>query len=256
MPHVPLFASERFKGRSARGPYGDVAEEIDWSVGQVLDWMKRLGRDGRTLVIFTSDNGPWLGYGDHPGSAGPLREGKGTSFDGGVRVPGVMRWPGQIPAGGVCRELATNMDVLPTVAKLAGAAGRSLIDGKDLWPLLSGGPGVKTPYEAFFSFWGDELQAVRGGKWKLHLPHEYGKPDPPGGGGRPGKTTRQRIRTALYDLEADPGETADVAARHLEVVEHLHTLAERGRADLGDSLTGRPAKNVRPPGRVETPAGK
>ncbi|MEE9370133.1 MAG: sulfatase, partial [Sedimentisphaerales bacterium] len=133
MAHVPLYVSEKFKGKSKQGMYGDVIMEIDWSAGQILSALKRLGIDEKTLVIFTSDNGPWLAYGDHGGSALPLREGKGTTWEGGMREPCIMRWPGKIPAGAVCSELSTAMDILPTFANLAGAKlPRKRIDGKDI----------------------------------------------------------------------------------------------------------------------------
>ena len=150
MPHVPLYVSDKFKGKSQQGLYGDVIMEIDWSVGQILSTLERLGIDEETLVIFTSDNGPWLPYGDHAGSAGPLREGKGTTFEGGQREPCIMRWPGKVPAGAVCSELATTMDIMPTMAKLTGASlPNRPIDGRDIWPLMSGQEGSKTPYTAF-----------------------------------------------------------------------------------------------------------
>lgn len=127
-----------------------------------------------TLVIFTSDNGPWLPYGNHAGSAGPLREGKGTTWDGGQREPCLMRWPGRIPAGNVCREPAMTIDLLPTIANLAGAElPKHKIDGLDIWPLVSGKEGAKSPHEAYYYYWGRELQAVRSGQWKLHFPHKY-----------------------------------------------------------------------------------
>ena len=140
MPHVPLFVSDRFKGKTGGGLYGDVIAEIDWSVGQILEAVKRMGLDDNTLVIFTSDNGPWLSYGNHGGSPGPFREGKGTAFEGGVRVPFVARWPGRIPAGASVTDVpAMTIDLLPTLARLAGAAAPSerVIDGRDIWPLLA-----------------------------------------------------------------------------------------------------------------------
>lgn len=186
MPHVPLFVSERFEGKSGRGLYGDVIQELDWSVGEILRALKRNGLDDNTLVVFTSDNGPWLLYGDHAGSAGPLREGKATTFDGGVRVPCLMRWPGKIPAGSVCRELSTTMDLLPTVARLAGtnAPMDRTIDGRDIWPLMSGVPNAKSPHAADHYYWNRGLEAVRSGKWKLHLEHDYSHLAAPGKGGR------------------------------------------------------------------------
>ncbi len=253
MPHVPLFVSEKFKGKSKRGLYGDVIMEIDWSVGQILDALKRLDLDDQTLVIFTSDNGPWLVYGDHAGCALPLREGKGTMFDGGCREACIMRWPGKIPAGSVCRELAATIDILPTVAGLLGVElpkGR-VIDGKDIWPLMSGQRGAKSPHEAYYFYWGRELQAVRSGKWKLHFPHQYRTLVEPGHGGQPGTYRQAEIGLALFDLESDIGETTNVADKYPEVVERLKALAEQARDDLGDSATGRQGRNVRQPGRLE-----
>lgn len=251
MPHVPLFASEKFRGKSRAGLYADVIREIDWSVGEILKALRRHGLEERTLVIFTSDNGPWLLYGNHAGSAGPLREGKATTFEGGVRVPFIARWSGRIPRGRVCGELATTMDLLPTLARLAGAElpRDRCLDGRDIGPLLRGEPGARTPHEAFYYYWGRELQAVRSGPWKLHFPHTYPRPDPPGADGRPGRYTELRIGPALFNLETDPGETRDVAAQHPDVVRRLEALAETARADLGDSATGREGSGVRLPGK-------
>lgn len=254
MPHVPLFVSEAFEGSSGAGLYGDVIQEIDWSVGQILEALHRHGLDRRTLVVFLSDNGPWLSYGDHAGSAGPLREGKGTSWDGGVRVPAVMRWPGQIPAGIVCREPAMSMDLFPTIARLTGAPlPERRIDGRDIWPLMAGEPGARSPHEAYFFYYGmNELHAVRSGRWKLVLPHGYrtlgGRAG--GTGGMPVRYEFARTGKELYDLEADPGETNDVAAIHEEWVERLLFLAESAREDLGDALTQRDGRNRREPGRL------
>ena len=237
LPHVPLFVSERHQGKSDRGLHGDAIMEVDWSAGQILAALKKHGLDEKTIVVFTSDNGPWLLYGDHAGTAGPLREGKATSFDGGVRVPCVMRWPGRIPAGTVRRELALTMDLLPTFAGLASATlpdGLNL-DGKDIWPLISGQPGAKSPHEAFFIYWGKHLQAVRSGKWSLHFPHSYASLSIPGSGGKPGKYVTQEIELSLFDLEKDSGQQTDLAKQFPEVVSRLQALAERCRHDLGDS---------------------
>jgi arylsulfatase A len=252
MPHVPLFVSDKFKGRSKAGLYGDVVMELDWSVGEILGAVRKAGLEERTLVIFTSDNGPWLLYGNHAGSARPFREGKGTMFEGGVRVPCVARWPGRIPAGTVCAELAATMDFLPTFARLAGTEPPRdrIVDGRDIWPLMSGQPGATTPHAAFYYYWGRELQAIRSGKWKLHFPHRYPKPQPAGGDGRPGKYAQIEMGMALYDLEADVGETTDVAAQHPDVVARLEALAEQARADLGDTATKRVGRGVREPGRL------
>jgi arylsulfatase A len=252
MPHVPLFVSEKFRGKSEGGLYGDVIEEIDWSVGQILAAIKKHQLDDNTLIIFTSDNGPWLLYGDHAGTAQPLREGKATTFEGGLRVPCLMRWPGKIPAGSICRELALTMDALPTIAGLTGAElpKEHKIDGKDIWPLVTGQPGAKTPHEAFFYYWSEELQAVRSGKWKLHFQHSYPKPDRAGGAGKPGKYATQQIGIELFDLETDVSEKNNVASKHPDVVKRLQLLADQARDDLGDSASKRQGKNLRPSGIV------
>lgn len=254
MVHVPLFVSDKFAGRSGQGLFGDVVQEIDWSVGQILDVIRRNGQEQNTLVVFTSDNGPWLSYGDHGGSAGPLREGKGTAWDGGQREPTIAWWPGRIPAGTKCSEPCGTIDVLPTLAALAGAdLPKNRIDGKDISPLLFGEKGEKSPREAFFFYWGNELHAVRSGSWKLHFPHEYRSLDgkPGGTGGMPAPYVTKRTELALYDLRSDVGEETNVAEAHPDVVARLTALAETMRDDLGDSLTGRKASGARPARRVE-----
>jgi arylsulfatase A len=257
MPHVPLFAGERFAGSTGRGLYADVVREIDWSAGQIVDTLRGLGLDRRTLVVFTSDNGPWLSYGHHAGSSGPFREGKGTTFEGGVRVPAIAWWPGQVAAGRTVHTLATTMDVLPTIARLTGAtlpAGR-MIDGRDIWPLLAGDEPGELDERPFYYYWNRELQAVRSGRWKLHVPHAYRTLDgAPGRDGLPGKYASARIGRALFDLEADPGETTDVAEHHPDIVQRLDGLVSTARADLGDSATGMEGSGVRPAG-TRTSAG-
>jgi arylsulfatase A-like enzyme len=252
MPHVPLFVSDKFRGKSDRGLFGDVIMEIDWSVGQILAALDRHGVADNTLVIFTSDNGPWLSYGNHAGSAGPLREGKGTTFEGGVRVPCVMRWPGKIPAGSVCREPAMTIDLLPTLARLAAAELPDRpIDGRDISALLADPTHAKSPHDALYFYWGQELQAIRSGRWKLHFPHAYRSlTGEPGADGKPGPYAERNIELSLFDLETDIGELTSVAAEHPEVVERLKELAERVRDDLGDSATKREGKGVRSPGKI------
>ncbi|MEA2711190.1 MAG: arylsulfatase [Phycisphaerales bacterium] len=257
MPHVPLHVSEKFDGKTGRGMYADVIAEIDWSVGQILDALKRNGLDEKTLVVFTSDNGPWLSYGDHAGSAGPLREGKGSTFEGGVRVPCIMRWPGRITPGSVTREMAATIDLLPTFAKLIGGElpADRIIDGKDIAPLMFNEPGAKSPHETFYYYWGKQLHAVRAGKWKLIFPHEFNsKPPSPVGGGKPTKYVKTNIELSLYDLDADAGEATNVIADHADVVVRLQAIAETARDDLGDTLTNREGKNVREPGRLPASA--
>jgi arylsulfatase A-like enzyme len=243
MPHIPLFVSDRHKGKSKRGLYGDVIEEIDWSTGQILDTVRKLGLAENTCVVYTSDNGPWLIMKDNGGSALPLRDGKGTTWEGGMREPCVMWWPGRIPAGKTCGELASTMDLLPTFAKLAGteAPKDRIIDGKDISALMLGVAGAKSPTEAFFHYRGYGLEAVRSGKWKLHLARKAGA-------GK-GKAPQERP-AVLYDLEADIGERNDVAAANPDVVKRVEDLAERCRQDIGDSNRGTTGKNRRPCGTV------
>ncbi|MGY8719943.1 MAG: sulfatase-like hydrolase/transferase, partial [Verrucomicrobiia bacterium] len=166
MPHTPLFASPEFEGKSERGLYGDVIEEIDHNTGRILSHLKKLGIDDNTIVVFTSDNGPWLIKGDHGGSALPLFEGKMTSFEGGQRVPTIIKWPGKIPAGSTCSEMALSMDLHPTLAHIAGAKVQSSmpLDGKNIIDLLTVRDGAKTPHDAFFFV----HNAVRSGDWKYH----------------------------------------------------------------------------------------
>jgi arylsulfatase A len=257
LPHVPLYASDKFKGKSAGGLYGDVMEEIDWSVGQVLNALAKNNLENETWVIFTSDNGPWLSYGEHAGSALPLREGKGTSWEGGVRVPCLMRWPGKIPAGLESDAMLMTLDLMPTIAARTGAKlPAHTIDGKDVWPLLSNAPGAKNPHEAYYFYYeNNQLQAVASGdgRWKLVLPHGYrtlnGRP-----GGKDGMPVRYERRTIaapqLFDFKNDIAEEKDVAAMHPEIVAQLQAFAEKARADLGDSLTNRKGNGVRPAGRI------
>ncbi|MBC23695.1 MAG: arylsulfatase [Phycisphaerae bacterium] len=259
MPHVPLFASSTFDGTSRQGAYGDVISEIDWSVGRLMETVRELGKSEDTLVIFTTDNGPWLSYGDHAGTTGPLREGKGTTFEGGVRVPFIAWWPGTIPAGMTCSEPAMTIDIMPTVAGLVdGELPEHQIDGKDILPLLTCREGARSPHEVLFFYYRDnELQALRSGRWKLHFPHRYRTMNgrEPGTGGIPGKYDYSpRTELELYDLETDIGETVDVSAVHPEVMERLVRLADSMREDLGDSLTEKPGTLRRSPGRLKEPA--
>jgi arylsulfatase A-like enzyme len=251
MPHVPLGVSDAFRGSSEQGMYGDVIQEMDWSVGQVLDALDRNGVAESTLVVYTSDNGPWLNYGDHAGSSGPLREGKGTAFEGGPRVPAIMRWPGRIPPGTVCDRLASTIDVLPTVAAITGAPlPAHPIDGVNVLPLLLDEDGAE-PRTEFWYYYTGELRAVREGRWKLvfsHRTRSYVGVEP-GSGGHPGPYAFPTVPGALYDLETDVGESTDVAAAHPEVVGRLTRLGERAREALGDRLTQRVGAEVRPPGR-------
>jgi arylsulfatase A len=259
MVHVPLFVSDKFKGKSGNGLFADTMLEVDWSVGQIMDALKRHGLEENTWVIFTSDNGPWLSYGDHAGSAGPFREGKGTCWEGGTRVTGIMRWPAKIPAGTTSDAMMMTIDVLPTVANVIGAKlPDHTIDGKDIWPLISGEPGAaKSPHDFYaFYYQQNELQALTtgDGRWKLQLPHGYRTlgNQPKATGGIPAKYQTGRVtEPELYDLYADPSESRNVAAQNPEVLAKLQGYAERMRTELGDSARKMPkGEGSREPGRV------
>ncbi len=255
MVHVPLYVSDKFKGKSGCGLFGDVVMEVDWSVGEILRAIERNDLDQNTLVIFTADNGPWLSYGEHAGSAKPLREGKGTEFEGGIREPTLMRWPGKIPAGSVCNELASTIDVLPTVAALIGGQlPEHKIDGKDIRPLMFAQPEAKSPHDVLYCYYaGGELQAVRDRRWKLHFPHGYrtlaGRPG--GKDGLPVNYETARIGLELFDLKNDVEESKNVAAENPDIVQRLQRYAEQARDDLGDKLTQRQGDGIRPAGRME-----
>ena len=235
MCHVPLYASPEFRGRTKRGLFGDVIEELDWSVGEILRTLKELDLDEETLVIFTTDNGA------ASGSSKPLRAKKGSLYDGGIRVPCVMRWPGKIPAGKVCSEVAATIDVLPTIAHLVEekVPEDRVIDGKNIWPLMQGTPGATSPHEAYILIHGGRA-AVRSGKWKFY-------PWPEGAArrrrGQPAKPQPQGPPVQLYDLATDISETNNVAEKHPDVVTRLQELVGAHREDL--------QKNRRPAGRIE-----
>jgi len=228
LPHIPLARSSEFVGHSAGGTYGDVVEEIDASAGRILDALKADGLDRRTLVVFTSDNGPWLPFRSHGGSAGPLRGGKGTTWEGGVRTPAIFWWPGTVRPAAVT-DMGSEMDLLPTFARFAGAeppSGR-VIDGVDLRaPLTGSGP---SPRQALFYYWDNELRAVRKGRYKAHFitSDAYGEGEP-------------RIEHAtplLFDLAEDPGERHDIASAHPDIVEDLVREAEAHRKTV---VAGKP----------------
>lgn len=250
MPHVPLFTSKENEGVSEQGRYGDVIMEIDWSVGRIMDALAEHGIDRNTLMIFTSDNGPWLSYGNHAGSAGPLREGKGTTWEGGVREPCIMRWPARIPAGTECGELAATIDIVPTVAQITGAElPDHPIDGLSILDLITSEDPVETPHEAYYYYWGNHLQAIRSGDWKLHFPHDYRSlTGQPGRDGRPDGYSQQSTDLALFNLADDVGETADVKDAHPDVVQRLQRLAEVAREELGDQ--GQRGNGYRPPAQI------
>jgi arylsulfatase A len=246
--HVPLYPGQVFRGKSANGLYGDWVEESDWSVGRVMDALRKAHLDTNTLVLFTSDNGPWLSKGTNAGCAGPLRGGKFSTWEGGSREPAIAWWPGKIPAGTTNDAVLSEMDVLPTFARLAGgeAPKDRVIDGRDIWPVLSGQT-KDSPHEALFYFAGNTLEAVRSGPWKLAVaPQGKSKKDDD-----PDKVPASFDAPRLYNLDTDIGETTDVAAAHPEVVKRLQTLLERMDGDLG--LRGDKAPGVRRPGNVSNP---
>ena len=255
MPHVPLGVGPNFRQSSMYGPYGDVIKEIDWSVGELRAALEEEGVLDNTIFIFASDNGPWLNYGDHAGTTGGLREGKGTTFEGGVRVPMIVRYPKVVTAGSECNDPCMTIDVLPTLVELTGGVGPSrAIDGRSLLPQLRSDPDAADPHEALF-FWyrQSELQAMRMGKWKLHFPHTYRSLEgrPAGNNGRPTKYTyNMAIELSLFDLENDPNETTNVIESHPAVVQTMSALAETARVELGDSLTKTTGSDVRVPRRA------
>jgi arylsulfatase A-like enzyme len=272
MPHVPIFASEKFKGRSKAGLYGDVIQELDWSVGEILATLKRLKIDERTLVIFISDNGPFLSYGEHAGSAAPLREGKLTTFEGGVRVPCLVRWTSRVPQGRVSDVPFMSIDWLPTLTDLVGGKKSSRkIDGRSAKNLLLGTSDAASPHDFLFFYSGTALQAVRSGPWKLHFAHPYiTVAGEPGRGGKPanfgklaptsitqsgveGIATRhgyriEQLELSLFNLDLDPGETRNLAVQNPQIVQRLSSAAELIRADLGDSLQQTKGSGLRDPG--------
>jgi arylsulfatase len=235
MPHVPIFASDDFLDKSGQGLYADVISEIDASVGTILGELKRQGIDENTLVIFTSDNGPWLIFGNHGGSAGPFREGKGTTYEGGMRVPMIARWPGKITAGGVSHQPASLTDILPTLASVADAnLPQDKIDGRDLSAhLTSPAPAAAPPPAAPMCYYrSGNLDAVRVGKWKLHVPHSFRSVAVVGDDAIGGKYTYQDTSLELYDLEGDPGERYNVANKFPEKTAELKVLIERLQVEM------------------------
>jgi len=238
--HTPIWPGAAFAGKSQNGRFGDWVEEVDWSVGQVLDTLRAQGLDKDTLVVFTSDNGPWLTKGTDGGSAGPLRGGKGSTWEGGVRVPTLAWWPGRVPAGSVNDAVAATIDLLPTFVSLAGGTmpATPVIDGRDITPILLG-QSKESAREAHYYFASYDLQAVRQGRWKLAL-----SPQPEGMGKQAAKTA---AGLRLYDLDAEIGEQTDVAAQHPEVVAKLKALADKMAAEIG----GKTPTARRPAGEVK-----
>lgn len=255
MPHVPLAVSDRFKGKSEQGLYGDVMMEIDWSVGEILNTLREEGLEENTLVVLTSDNGPWANYGNHAGSTGGLREAKATTFDGGNRIPCVMYWKGKTVAGSTCNKLASNIDLFPTLAEISGAPlPERKIDGVSLLPLIKGEKEA-CPRRSFVYYYNkNDLEAVTDGSFKLVFPHRYVTYGAyvPGNDGRPGNLKNSELlKCELYDLRRDPGERYDVIAQYPEKAAELMKIADRMREELGDNLTRMKGKERREPGWVK-----
>ncbi len=255
MPHVPLAVSDKFKGKSQQGLYGDVMMEIDWSVGEVLKILRELGLEENTLVILTSDNGPWRNYGNHAGSAGGLREAKATTFDGGNRVPCLIYWKGQTKPGTTCNKLASNIDLFPTFAEISGAPlPPRKIDGVSILSLIRGEKDAN-PRESFVYYYNkNDLEAVTDGMFKLVFPHKYVTYGAyvPGNDGQPGRlTNREVLKSELYDLRRDPGERYDVISQYPEVAAKLMKIADLKRKELGDNLTRVKGAERRMPGLVQ-----
>jgi arylsulfatase len=254
MPHVPINASKSFRGKSKQGLYGDVIQEVDANVGRILEKVSELGLDKNTLIIFSSDNGPWLNFGNHAGSAGGFREGKGTSFEGGHRVPCIMRWKGTIPSGIVANQLASTIDIFPTIASITQTTLPSKkIDGVDLTSLIKGDLS-SSPRKTFYYYYRkNSLEAVRKDHWKLVFEHPSRSyvGQAPGKDGFPGLSPEDvMMPKALYDLRRDPGEVYDVQQYYPDIVKMLELIAEEARNDLGDDLQKRKGMNVREPATI------
>jgi len=254
MTHVPLAVSSKFKGKSEQGLFGDVMMEIDWSVGEIMKALKDNGLENNTIVIFTSDNGPWLNFGNHAGSTGGLREGKGNSFEGGQREPCIMKWPGHIAQGTICNKLASTIDILPTLAAITNAPlPEKKIDGVNILPLMLGDENAN-PRETFLYYYRkNSLEAIRKDNWKLVFAHP-GRTYigfKPGVDGFPGSTNENfDFEEGLFDLRCDPGERYNVKEYYPEVVAELKKLADEARTDLGDDIQNIKGQNRREPGRI------
>jgi arylsulfatase A-like enzyme len=255
MPHVPLAVSDKFKGKSKQGLYGDVMMELDWSIGQIRETLKKLKLEENTLLIVTSDNGPWLNYGNHAGSAGGLREGKGTSFDGGQRVPCMMAWKGKIPAGFVANNLSAALDILPTIVEATGAKmPKRRIDGVSVLDVVKGNTVVNSRTSFLYYYRKNNLEAVRDENWKLVFPHPgrtyegfaAGKDGMPGGANE-----NFAFQGGLYDLRRDPGERYNVMNDNPAVVQRLMQIADEARLDIGDDLTKSEGRNRRTIGKIK-----
>lgn len=256
MPHVPLAVSPQFRGKSKQGLYGDVMMELDWSLGEILNTLRSERLEKNTLVIVISDNGPWLNYGNHSGNTGGLREGKGTSFEGGQRVPCLMYWKNHIKPGSVCNRLVSGIDLFPTIAALAQAKlPEHKIDGVDITPLLQSVPDANPRTSFLYYYRNNDLEAVTDGRYKLVFPHKYRTYEQylPGNDGKPGRVNEfyPLKEKMLFDLRLDPGERYNIIKQHPDIVKKLEAIADNARQDLGDDLTGAKGTGTRPIGRVK-----
>ncbi len=253
MPHTPIHAAPRFKGKSAGGLYGDVVEQIDESVGKVLDALAEAKLDQDTIVVFTCDNGPWYLRGEHGGNAFPLRAGKGATYEGGVRVPCIVRWPGKIAPKSESGEIVAMFDFYPTFANAIGAKLPTdrTIDGKDVSEILFGKTPSTPVHDSFLYYDTSKLSAVRSGKWKLKL--ETTLIEETGGYGKI-ENPQAKIPERLYNLDIDLGEQKSVLEDHPDIADRLRKIADEARKDLGDSRTGVKGANGRPVGRAKSTA--
>ena len=255
MPHVPIAASSAFKGKSKQGTFGDVMMEIDWSIGEIMKTLDALKLSKNTILIFSSDNGPWLNFGNHAGSTSGLREGKGSVWEGGHRVPCIIKWPGVVPAGIINNKLTATIDLFPTIASICKVPlPAQKIDGIDLLPMIKGDHTI-TPRKYLYYYYNvNSLKAVRRDDWKLMLPHtgRTYSDFAPGQDGFPGAVNENaEVPLALYDLRRDPGERYNVMVQYPEIVKELQEVAELAREDLGDVITGKAGKNQRLAGKIE-----
>jgi arylsulfatase len=254
MTHVPLAVSPAFKNKSGAGLFGDVMAEVDWSVGEIMKALKDQQIEKNTIIMFLSDNGPWLNFGNHAGNTGGLREGKGTAWEGGVRIPFIIRWPGKIEAGTICNKIAATLDLLPTIAAITKSPlPAKKIDGVDIRRLLEGDATANPRDELAYYYNTNSLKAIRKGPYKLVFPatSQTYKKTPPGADGFPVRTTQDSVRLALYDLRTDPGETVDVKEAHPDILQQLMSIGDKYREALGDDLKNIKGKENRPAAKVE-----
>lgn len=239
MPHVPIFCSDKFKGKSGRGLYADVIMELDWSVGEIMKSLRENGLEDNTFVFFSSDNGPWRSYGNHAGKT-PFRESKATGFDGGTRSACIIKYPGRIEAGTISTKAFCSIDILPTVCYLSGAAlPANEIDGRNVWDIINGSPGAENPHEYYAFSTVDIFEGVisSDGRWKLHIPHTYNSLVESGNDGAPGRYVKKEIGLSLFDMKNDPNETTNVIGDYPDIAKKLQQLAEQHKKKFYGSST-------------------